>query len=83
MYPNENGDARDPSRIGKGCTAFQCGLDTDYHGDMAAVILDLEQADFAVQQEERPWKVPCRDRQCLADDMVSIFCPLGQPTPRY
>ena len=76
-----NSDGHDPSRIGKGCTSFQCGLDTDYHGEMALVILELEQADFAVQQEERPWKVPCRDRQCLADDMAAIWTPMPNPTP--
>ena len=58
-------------RIGGGCTSFQCGLDVHYHQCMSSDLQELEQIDFQYQQEQRPWKVPSRERQNLLDDVLS------------
>jgi len=34
-------------------------------------LLEFESLDFDRQQEERPWKVPTRDRQSVVDDIAS------------
>jgi len=56
-------------KIGGGTTPILCGLDTDCHAAMEKGLIDLEQIDFARQQEERPWRVPTRDRQTLVNDI--------------
>lgn len=57
------------ARIGGGCTAFQCGLDTVYHQPMSHDLQEMEQVDFQAQQLAAPWKVPSRSRQALLDDV--------------
>ena len=58
-------------KIGGGCTPILCGLDTDLHAQMEQGLLEFESLDFDRQQEERPWKVPTRDRQSVVDDIAS------------
>ena len=57
-------------KIGGGCTPILCGLDTDLHAEMERGLLEFEGLDFDRQQEERPWKVPTRDRQSVVDDIA-------------
>ena len=58
-------------KIGGGCTPILCGLDVDLHAEMERGLLEFEGLDFDRQQEERPWKVPTRDRQSIVDDIAS------------
>jgi hypothetical protein len=60
-----------PCRLGGGTTGFLCGLDVYYHAAQSRDLQELEQEDFAAQQEAMPWKVPTRSRQCMVDDLMS------------
>ena len=56
------------SRIGGGCTPFQCGLEVLYHASMSSDLQQMELVDFQAQQLARPWRVPTRSRQAVLDD---------------
>ena len=61
---------------GGGVTGILQWNDTDLHARMEYALLQLEQLDFHKQLEERPWRVPTRERQDLVDDVGACWLSL-------
>ena len=59
--------------IGGGCTFILCNPDLDMHADIERQYLEMDIEFQASELERRPWKVPEKDRQTFANDMVSIW----------
>jgi hypothetical protein len=61
---------------GGGVTGILQWNDTDLHARIELEILELEAQDFHKQLEQRPWRVPTRERQDLVDDVAACWANL-------
>ena len=62
--------------LGGGTTFMMCTLDTDYHAPFSRDYQELENMDYQEQLDERPWRVPTRTRQQIADDVACVWANL-------